>query len=51
MVSTKQALGRGIRARHQATIRIGGEQGRAAVSTCLQTGITARSLFSVENHA
>jgi hypothetical protein len=30
MVSNKQAPGRGIRARNQASIRIGGEQGRAA---------------------
>ncbi len=33
MVSNKQAPGRGIRARNQAAIRIGGEQGRAA--TCV----------------
>jgi hypothetical protein len=45
MVSDKQAVGRGIRARVQALIRIGGEQGRAAVSSCFEPGITARGLF------
>ena len=44
MFSNKQAPGRGIRARNQAMIRIGGEQGRAAVSRCFLTGITARGL-------
>ena len=44
MVSKKQAVGRGIRARNQAMIRIGGEQGRAATLRCLSTGITARGL-------
>ena len=40
-----QATSRGIRARNQAMIRIGGEQGRAAVLDCLLAGITARGLF------
>jgi hypothetical protein len=44
MVSSKQAPGRGIRARNQAMIRVGGEQGRAAVLSCLLAGITARGL-------
>jgi len=38
MVSNKQASGRGIRARNQAAIRVGGEQERAAVSQLLLTG-------------
>ena len=44
MVSNKQAPGRGIRARNQAAIRIGGEQGLAAVPVCFSTGTTARGL-------
>lgn len=44
MVSKKQVMGLGIRARNRATIRRGGERGRAAVSTCSQTGIPARGL-------
>ena len=44
MVSNKQAPGPGIRARNQAAIRIGGEQGRAADSRCLSTGVRARGL-------
>ena len=39
-----QAMSRGIRAHYQATIRIGGEQGRAAVLDCLLPGATARGL-------
>ena len=39
-----QAVSRGIRARIQATNRIGGEQGRAAVSSCFLAGITAYGL-------
>ena len=34
--------------RNQAMIRIGGEQGRAAVLSCFQPGITARGLFRKE---
>ena len=45
MVSKQQAVGRGIRARNQAMIRIGGKQGRAADHCCFSTGITARGLF------
>jgi len=40
-----QAQSRGIRARNQAMIREAGEQGRAAVSDCLETGITALGLL------
>jgi hypothetical protein len=40
MVSKQQAVGRGIRARHQATIRIGGEQERAA--TCVADNRVSR---------
>ena len=36
-----QAVSRGIRARNQAMIRIGGEQGRAAVLYCYLPGATA----------
>ena len=39
-----QAVSRGIRARNQATIRIGGEQGRAAVLYCFLAGATAYGL-------
>jgi hypothetical protein len=39
-----QAMSPVIRARNQATIRIGGEQGRAAVQSCLLAGITAPGL-------
>ena len=39
-----QAVSRGIRARNQALIRIGGEQGRAADLCCLLAGATARGL-------
>lgn len=39
-----QAASRGIRARHQAMIPEGGEQGRAAVLHCFSTGATARRL-------
>jgi len=49
MVSNKQPPGRGIRGRNRATIRISGEQGRPAVSSCFLTGITARGLFRMEN--
>ena len=45
MVSNQQAVGRGIRARNQAMTAVGREQGRAAVSSCLLPGITARGLF------
>ena len=45
MVSNKQVPGRGTRARNQAAIRIGGEQGRAAAVSCFLAGITARGLF------
>jgi hypothetical protein len=45
MIPKQQAVGRGIRARNQAMIRIGGEQGRAAARSCFQPGITARGLF------
>ncbi len=48
MFSEQQAVGRGIRARNQAAIRIGGKQGRAADSICFLTGITARGLFKEE---
>jgi hypothetical protein len=40
----RQAMSRGIRARTRAAIRIGGEQGRAAVFGCFLAGITARGL-------
>ena len=40
----KQAQGRGVRARNQAIIRVGGEQGRAAVYGCFETGATALGL-------
>jgi hypothetical protein len=46
MVFNKQAPGRGIRARNQAMIRIGGEQGRAAVSQLLLTGYHGPWSFS-----
>jgi hypothetical protein len=39
-----QAESRGIRARNQALIREGGEQGRAAVLNCFEAGITAYGL-------
>ena len=39
-----QAQSRSIRARNQAMIRTGGEQGRAAVSSCFVTGATALGL-------
>lgn len=39
-----QAESRGIRARNQALIREGGEQGRAAVLNCPEAGITALGL-------
>jgi len=39
-----QAVSRGIRARTQATIRVGGEQGRAAVQGCFLAGATAYGL-------
>jgi len=48
MVPTKQAVGRGIWARHQAIIREGGERERAAVSVCFSTSTTARDLFLKE---
>jgi hypothetical protein len=38
MISDNQAVGRGIRARNQAAIRRGGEQGRAAVFQLLLSG-------------
>lgn len=40
-----QATSPVIRARTQALIRIGGEQGRAAVSGCFSTGSRACGLF------
>ena len=40
----QQAQGRGVRARNQAMIRDGGEQGRAAVYGCFVTGATALGL-------
>jgi hypothetical protein len=39
-----QAVSRGIRARTQAMIREGGEQGRAAVLDCCLAGATAYGL-------
>jgi len=39
-----QAASRGIRARNQAVIRIGGEQGRAVALSYFSAGITARGL-------
>jgi len=49
MVSLNQAPGRGTRAHSQAMIRMGEEQGRAAISVCLQASVTARSFFRMEN--
>lgn len=40
----RQATSRGIRARNQAMIRTGGEQGRAAVLDCFLAGATAPGL-------
>jgi hypothetical protein len=40
----RQAVSRGIRARNQAMIRTGGEQGRAAALRCYSAGATARGL-------
>ena len=39
-----QTTSRSIRSRNQAMIRIGGEQGREAVSSCFLAGATARGL-------
>ncbi len=49
MISVKQAQGRGIRARNQATIRIGGEQERAAVFGCFETSAPALRSFLEES--